>query len=99
MAQITAAQFEALWATAQKQPTTTTVAPVAIKADLSLSGVLDQYLALVSKSVTAGAVAQADYTQLATAVANVKPILTRINDTAIVAKAMLEKVPLPTQPK
>ena len=98
MAQINSAQFEALWANAQQQPATTTIAPVPTTADLSLSGVLDKYLALVSKSVASGTVAQADYNDLATAVASVKPVLVRINDSALVTQAMSVKVAVPPPP-
>jgi hypothetical protein len=84
------AQFEALWQSANSQPvsTPTTQARPVAQVDLSLSSMLDRYLAMVGPYRDNGQVSQDDYNALAAAIADLKTILTRINDADLVKAAM-----------
>jgi hypothetical protein len=88
VAQITSAEFEALWESAKSQPAFRKVEPAPIKADLSLAGILDRYLEMTAGFRDKGRVSQIDHDALAAAVHAMKAILVRINDAALVAEAM-----------
>jgi len=83
------AQFEALWQSAKSQPVSTPAQPKPVaQIDLSLSSMLDQYLAMVGPYRDKGQVSQDDYNALASEIADLKTILTRINDADLVKDAM-----------
>jgi hypothetical protein len=100
MTQMDSAQFEALWQSANTQPvsapTQTQTAPVQI--DLSLGAMLDQYLTMVGTYRDSGKVSQDDYNALAAAIADLKTILARIDDPALVTDAMAQKLKAVRQP-
>ena len=92
MTQMDASQFEALWQSAKTQPASPPAQtnPVA-QIDLSLSSMLDQYLAMVGPYRDSGQVSQDDYNALTSAISDLKTILTRINDSDLVAKAIAQR--------
>lgn len=92
MAQINSAQFEALWEGTKTQPVTHPVFRMVetkpVQVDLSLSGILTQYMAMAARYRNKGRISQTDYDDLAAAVAALKAILVRINDSDLVAEEM-----------
>jgi hypothetical protein len=91
VAQITSVEFEALWESAKSQPVFRKADTKPIQADLSLSGILNQYMAMAARQRDKGRISQIDYDALAIAVAALKEILVRINDGDLVAEAISEK--------
>jgi hypothetical protein len=87
VAQINSAQFEALWQSAKSQPVFRKAETEPIQLDLSLSGILNQYMMMAARYRDKGRVSQTDYDDLAAAVTALKAILVRINDSDLVADA------------
>jgi hypothetical protein len=87
MAPFNSAEFETLWQNAQTQPRFRKVETPLIQADLSLTGILNQYMAMVARQREWGKVSQQDFNDLTTAVDTLKSVLTRVNDRALVADA------------
>ena len=87
MAPINSAEFESLWQTAKSQPRFRKVETPLIQADLSLTGFLNQYMAMVARQREWGKVSQQDFNDLTTAVDTLKSVLLRINDRGLVADA------------
>jgi hypothetical protein len=87
MAPINSAEFEALWQNAQAQPRFRKVETPLIQADLSLTGILNQYMAMVSRQREWGKLSQQDFNDLTSAIDALKAVLTRINDRGLVADA------------
>lgn len=84
---INASDFESLWQTAKNQPRFRKVETPLIQADLSLTGILNQYMAMVSRQREWGKLSQQDFNDLTAAVDTLKSVLTRINDRGLVADA------------
>ncbi len=84
---INAAEFEALWENAKNQPHFRKVETPVIHADLSLTGILNQYVAMVARQREWGKVSQQDFNDLTSAVDTLKSVLTRVNDRGLVADA------------
>jgi hypothetical protein len=92
--QVNQAEFEALWAGVKERPQVRTAkvaqtAP-AIQADLSLTGILNQYMAMAANYNQQGKISAQDYADLNTAVDALKTVLARINDSALVAQAVAQ---------
>jgi hypothetical protein len=87
VAQINSAQFEALWESAKSQPAFRKADTKPIQLDLSLSGILNQYMMMAARYRDEGRVSRTDYDDLAAAVNALKAILVRINDSHLVAHA------------
>jgi hypothetical protein len=87
MAPINSADFESLWQSAKSQPRFRKVETPAAPADLSLTGILNQYMAMVSRQREWGKVSQQDFNDLTAAVDTLKSVLVRINDRGLVADA------------
>jgi hypothetical protein len=79
--------FETLWQAAKTQPRFRKVETPLIQADLSLTGILNQYMAMVSRQREWGKLSQQDFNDLSSAVDTLKSVLTRINDRGLVADA------------
>jgi hypothetical protein len=88
VATLSSAQFEALWENAKSQPGFRKADTKPIQVDLSLSGILNQYMAMAARHRDKGRISQIDYDELAVAVTALKVILVRINDSDLVAEAM-----------
>jgi hypothetical protein len=84
---INSAEFESLWQNASNQPRFRKVDTPLIQADLSLTGILNQYMAMVSRQREWGKLSQQDFNDLTAAIDTLKSVLTRINDRALVADA------------
>jgi hypothetical protein len=87
MAQMNQADFETLWSGVQAGPLVRAAQPAAIQADLSLTGILNQYMAMAATQQGQGKISAQDYADLTTAVDALKTVLARINDSALVADA------------
>jgi hypothetical protein len=87
VAHINSAQFEALWESSKSQPGFRKADTKLLQADLSLSGILNQYMMMAARYRDKGRISQTDYDDLAAAVTALKAILVRINDNDLVADA------------
>lgn len=87
MAPINSAEFESLWQNTKNQPRFRKVDMPLIQADLSLTGILNQYMTMVSRQREWGKVSQPDFNDLSAAVDALKAVLVRINDRALVSDA------------
>ncbi len=87
MAQMNAADFEALWESIKERPLVRSGPAVPIQADLSLTGILNRYMAIAANHREWGKISQLDYNDLSSAVNALKTVLARINDSALVADA------------
>ena len=83
--QLTPQQFQALWESAKSGPVFRQAPAQPIQADLSLSGMLDQYLTMAGQSKDKGQISQQDYTDLSDAISALKTVLARVNDKQLVA--------------
>jgi hypothetical protein len=81
------AQFEALWQNVKNLPMVRHAQPAPIQADLSLTGILDHYMAMAAKQREWGKLNQYDYNDLETAVNALKKVLARVKDSELVADA------------
>lgn len=81
------AQFETLWQNVKNAPLVRRAEPAPIHADLSLSGILDHYMAMARLQREWGKVSSQDYIALEYAVNALKGILVKINDSELVADA------------
>lgn len=93
MAQMNPADFEALWNGVKERPLVRVAQPAAIQADLSLTGILNQYMAMAATQQSQGKISAQDYSDLTTAVNALKAVLARINDSALVADAAAQVQP------
>jgi hypothetical protein len=91
---INSAEFESLWQNAKTQPRFRKVEMPMIEADLSLTGILNQYLAMVARQREWGKLSQTDFNDLTAAIDTLKAVLTRINDRALVAEAVSQSAVL-----
>ena len=87
MAQMNQADFETLWNGMQGGPRTRLAQPSPIQVDLSLTGILTQYMTMAANQQTQGKIGAQDYADLNTAVSALKTVLARINDSALVSDA------------
>jgi hypothetical protein len=78
-------QFQALWQTAKSGPVFQQAAAQPIQVDLSLSGILDQYLTMAGQAKDKGQMSQQDYSDLSAAITPLKAVLARVNDKQLVA--------------
>jgi len=83
--QLTHQQFQALWETAKSGPVFQQAAAQPIQVDLSLSGILAQYLTMAGQAKDKGQISQQDYTDLSDAITPLKAVLARIDDKQLVA--------------
>ena len=88
MSQLTPQQFDALWESAKSGPVFRQADVKPIQADLSLSGILDQYMAMAARYRDQGTISHLDYDELAAGVTALKVILARIKDKDLVAQEM-----------
>jgi hypothetical protein len=84
---INSAEFETLWQKAQTQPRFRKVETPLIQADLSLTGILNHYMAMVSRQREWGKISQQDFNDLTSAIDTLKSVLARINDRTLVTDA------------
>ena len=94
MIHIDQSQFESLWQRIKDQPLMRQIAPKPIQADLSLANILTQYMAMAAGQREWGNLSQQDYNDLDAAVNALKSVLTRINDSELVAKAAAKNAAL-----
>jgi hypothetical protein len=94
MAHINPEEFEKLWESAKVQPVVRRPQAAAIKADLSLTGILNRYMAMAANHREWGKISQQDYNDLDSAVNALKSVLARINDSALVAEAAAKNAAL-----
>jgi uncharacterized protein YgbK (DUF1537 family) len=87
MAQLNQADFETLWNGLEGRPMTRVAQPTPIQIDLSLTGILTQYMTMAAHQQSQGKISAEEYADLNTAVAALKTVLARINDSALVADA------------
>jgi hypothetical protein len=90
MAQMNQADFETLWNGLQARPMARVAQPTPIQVDLSLTGILTQYMTMAANQQSQGKISAQDYADLNTAVAALKTVLARINDSALVADAVAQ---------
>lgn len=88
MAKLSPDEFEALWQSCQQAPVVHQATTAPVQLDLSLSGMLDQYLAMASRFLAQGKINPADHGALIVAVADLKLILNRINDKGLIKEEM-----------
>lgn len=88
MPHIDHAEFEALWQRVKAQPLARrAAAPAPVQADLSLTGIVNHYMAMAALQREWGKLTQQDYNDLEAAVNALKAVLARINDSELVAEA------------
>jgi hypothetical protein len=87
MAQMNPEDFEALWNGVKERPLVRAAQPTPIQADLSLTGILNHYMAMAATHQSQGKISAQDYADLSAAVDALKAVLVRINDSALVADA------------
>lgn len=87
MPHIDHAEFEALWQRVKAQPLARRTAAAPVQADLSLTGIVNHYMAMAALQREWGKLTQQDYNDLEAAVNTLKTVLARINDADLVAEA------------
>jgi len=90
MAYINPAEFESLWEGVKNRPLVRAAQPPPVAADLSLTGILNHYMAMAGKHREQGKISSQDYDALHAAVESLKAVLARIHDGALVAEAAAE---------
>ena len=95
--QLTHDQFQALWENAKSGPVFRQAPAQPIQVDLSLSGMLDQYLTMAGQAKDKGQISQQDYTDLSDAITPLKAVLARINDKQLVASWSAQRAAAITQ--
>jgi len=91
MAQMNQTDFETLWENVKERPMVRRALAAPIQADLSLTGILNQYMAMAATHRDQGKISPQDYADLNTAVDALKAVLVRINDSGLVADAAAQK--------
>ena len=91
MSQLTSQQFEALWQQSQHQFVMQPAAVQPIQLDLSLSQMLDRFMAMADRFLAQKKIKQADYDELVEAVARLRPILLRINEQDLLSREMSQR--------
>jgi hypothetical protein len=84
---MTSAEFEALWHNVTVKPRVRLAGATPIQVDLSLTGILTQYMTMAATYRDGGRISPQDYSDLDTAVNALKVVLTRVNDRELVADA------------
>ena len=87
MAQISPAEFEALWEGVKERPLLRKAQQPPAQTGVPLAKVLDSYMTMAAGHRDQGKISAQDYTDLNTAVNALKTVLGRINDSALVADA------------
>jgi hypothetical protein len=82
------ADFELMWEKVKDGPLFLKAETAAIRADLSLTGILNQYMAMAANQRDQGNISQEDFNELNAAVTALKAILVRIKDSELVAQAV-----------
>lgn len=90
MAQINPAEFEALWESVKDRPLVRTAQPAPIQPDLSLTGILNQYMTMAANHRDQGKISPQNYAALNAAVDALKAVLALIDDGALVADAVAQ---------
>ena len=88
MPHIDQAQFETLWQNVKSRPVVRRAEATPIQADLTLTGILDHYMAMARLQREWGKLSQQDYIALEYAVNALKGILVHIKDAELVADAV-----------
>jgi|SRR5580692_2051443 hypothetical protein len=81
------AQFETLWQNVKTQPVVRRATGTPIQADLSLTGILNHYMAMAAPQREWGKLTQQDLNDLEAAMNALKAVLARIKDSELVAEA------------
>jgi hypothetical protein len=97
MAQLNFEEFEALWKSCQRAPIVRQATTAPIQHDLSLSGILDQYVVMANRFLAQGKISAADHDALVASVANLKQILNRMNDPDLVRQEMVSRAKVVVQ--
>ncbi len=97
MVQLNFEEFEALWQSCQRAPIVRQATTTPIQHDLSLSGILDQYVVMANRFLAQGKINTADHDALVAAVAALKLILHRINDPDLVRQEMVSRAKVAVQ--
>jgi hypothetical protein len=97
MAQLSSEEFEALWQRCQEGPIVRQATTTPIQLDLSLSGILDQYMVMADRFLAQGKINAADHEALVAAVAGLKLILNRINENDLVRQEMVQRAKVAVQ--
>jgi|SRR5580692_7963947 hypothetical protein len=87
MAHIDQAQFESLWQRVKDRPSVRQGAAAPIHADLSLTGILTNYMAMAATGREWGKISQQEFNDLETAVNALRAVLARIKDSELVTAA------------
>jgi hypothetical protein len=82
------AQFETLWQNVKTQPVAPRAEAKPIQADLTLTGILNHYMAMAALQREWGKLTQQDYNDLESAANALKTVLARIKDSELVSEAM-----------
>lgn len=90
MAHINSEDFESLWEGVKERPLIRRAQPAPIKADLSLTGILNRYMTVAANQREWGKISQQEYNDLNAAVSALKVVLGRMNESAIVADAVTQ---------
>jgi hypothetical protein len=91
MAQLSTAEFEALWEGSQKAPALSQADVKPIQLDLSLSGILDQYTVTANRYLAQGKITKVDHDELILGVNALKKTLGRIKDKDLMAQEVTER--------
>jgi hypothetical protein len=86
MAQLSSDQFESLWQSVKGGPVIRPPSAKPAQVGVSLSTLLDQYLASAGRSRDKGKINGTDYEALASAISALKAVLVRINDGQLVTE-------------
>jgi hypothetical protein len=84
---MTSAEFEALWQNVKTQPLVRPAGATPIQVDLSLTGILNQYMTMAANYRDQGRISPEEYSILDAAVSALKAVLAGINDSQLVADA------------
>jgi hypothetical protein len=91
MAQLNPEEFEAAWRSCLSDPIVRVAKATTIELDLSLSGILEQYLTMVNRFFAQGKVNALDHEALVAAVGALKLILDRINEKDLIQQEMMNR--------
>jgi hypothetical protein len=98
MAQLNSEEFEAAWRSCRSDPILGEAKVITIEFDLSLSGILDQYLTMADRFFAQGKMNAIGHEPLVAAVGALKLILDRSNDRDLVRQEMTNRAKAVEQP-
>ena len=91
MAQLNSEEFEAAWRSCLSDPIVRQGKATTIELDLSLSGILDQYVTVVNRFFAQGKMTAIDHEALTAAVGALKLVLDRINEKDLIQQEMMNR--------